>query len=89
MYVYIYINNERLYVAEPGFDSWLGKGFIFSAVSVSDRTKPPIPWVLGQLSPGIKRLEHEAHTHFQLTSRSKCCNYTSTPSRLHAYCLII
>jgi len=52
-------------------------------------TQPPIQWVLGALSLGVKRPGHEATTHLNLVARSKnACSYTSPPLiRLHGMVL--
>jgi hypothetical protein len=46
-----------------GFDSWQGLGiFLFSTASrmALGLTQPPIQWVAGALSQGVKQLGHEA-----------------------------
>jgi hypothetical protein len=46
-----------------GFDSWQGLGiFLFTTVSrmALGPTQPPIQWVLGAISLGVKQPGHEA-----------------------------
>jgi hypothetical protein len=48
---------------QPGFDSQQGQEiFLYSTVSrlALRPIQPPIQWVLGALSPGVKQLGHEA-----------------------------
>jgi hypothetical protein len=43
-------------------------------------TQPPIQWVPGAVSPGVKRLEREAdHSPPTSAKVKKMCIYTSTP----------
>jgi hypothetical protein len=53
-------------------------------------TQPPIQWVPGVLSLGVKRLGREADTHLHLVPRSKNeLHYTSTPQyAFTAWCLV-
>jgi hypothetical protein len=48
---------------EQGFNTWWGLGiFPFDTMSrlALGPTQPPIHWVSGALSPGVKQLRHEA-----------------------------
>jgi hypothetical protein len=50
-------------IGVQGFDSWRGLGiFLFTTVSrpALEPTRPPIQWVLGTLSPGVKRSGRKA-----------------------------
>jgi hypothetical protein len=62
------------------------KNFFFSTSSrpVLVPTQPPIQWVLGTLSPGVKRQGRVAH-HSPPTSAE--VNLNSTPIRLHGIVL--
>jgi hypothetical protein len=54
----------RLRGGRPGFDSWQGQGiFLFATASKLDLgpTQPPIQWVAGILSPGLKWPGREAN----------------------------
>jgi hypothetical protein len=58
------------------------KNFHFSMSSRPDLgfTQPPIQWVLGALSPGVKRLGREAdHSSLASAEVKKTWIYTSTP----------
>jgi hypothetical protein len=65
--------------------------FLFTTVSVTalEPTQPPIQWVPGALSLGVKRPVREADHHLHLVPRSKNeWSYTSTPPvRLHGVVL--
>jgi hypothetical protein len=52
-------------------------------------TKPPVQWVEGALSVGVKRPEREADDSPPPSAEVKeCVNYTSTPPiRLHGFVL--
>jgi hypothetical protein len=70
-----------LWFGQPGFDSWWGQDlFSFAAVSrlALGLTQPPVQWVLGALSLGVKQLGHEAHLHLVL-KLSMHGAITSTP----------
>jgi hypothetical protein len=73
----------------PGFDSLQEQGFCaFSTVFTSTLgpTKPPIQWVLGALSPEVKRPGREGHIH--LVPRSRMVDlYLHSPIRLHGLVL--
>jgi hypothetical protein len=59
-----------------------GKNFLFSASSRLDLglTQPPIQWVQGALSPGVKRSGREAEQSSPTSAEvKKTCIYTSTP----------
>jgi hypothetical protein len=62
--------------------------FFTSSKPALGSTQPPIQWVTGAFSPGLKLLGREADTHFQLLSRSVKCGYIHplphTPSRRSA-----
>jgi hypothetical protein len=66
-----------------GFDSWQGMGiFLFTTVSrpALGPTQPPIQWVPGVLSLGVKRLGREAdHSPPSSTEVKNAWSYTSTP----------
>jgi hypothetical protein len=49
------------------------RNFLFSMSSkrVLGSTQPPMRWVPGALSPGVKRPERELTTHLQLVMRSR------------------
>jgi hypothetical protein len=58
------------------------KNFLFSASSrpILGLTQPPIQWVPGALSPGVKRQEREAdHSRPASAEVKKIWIYTSTP----------
>jgi hypothetical protein len=84
---WLWAGQPRGWISSPGGD----KNFLFSMSSRSalGSTQPPIKWVQGPLSPGVKRPELEAD-HSPLTS-AKVKNtwiYTSTPPiRLHGLVL--
>jgi hypothetical protein len=70
-----------------GFDSWQGLGiFLFTTASRTalGPTQPPIQWVLGALSPGIKRPGREAdHSPPSSAEVKECVElylHPSTPS---------
>jgi phage terminase large subunit-like protein len=55
-----------------------------SSRPVQGPTQPPIQWVPGAISPGIKRLEREGdHSHPTSAEVKKTWIYTSTPP--HAF----
>jgi hypothetical protein len=65
-----------------GFDSRRGLGiFLFTAASRTalGPTQPPIQWVPGALSLGVKRLGREADRSPPSSAEVKEWNYTSTP----------
>jgi hypothetical protein len=74
-----------------GFDSWWGlEIFLFSTMfrPTLEPTQPPIQWILGALSPGVKWLGHEAD--HSLPSSAKVKNmwcFTSIPVYLHGVML--
>jgi hypothetical protein len=75
-----------------GFGSRRGLGiFLFTTASRTalGSTQPPIQWVTGALSLGVKRPGVKLTTHLHLVPRSKDeWNYTSTPPvRLHGVVL--
>jgi hypothetical protein len=75
-----------------GFDSWQGLGiFLFTTASrmVLRPTQPPIQWVLGALSLGVKRPGREAdHLPPSSAEVKNAWSYTSTPPiRLHGMVL--
>jgi hypothetical protein len=75
-----------------GLDSWLGLGiFLFTTASRTalGPTQPPIQWVPGTISLGIKRREREAHNSPPTNAEVKNGeSYTSTPLiRLHGVVL--
>jgi hypothetical protein len=69
-------------IGVPGFDSRRGLGiFLFTTATGMSLgpTQPPIQWVSGALSLGVKRPWRET-THLHLVPRSKNeWSYTSTP----------
>jgi hypothetical protein len=66
-----------------GFKSWQGLGiFPFTTASrlALGPTQPPIQWVPGVLSLGVKQQEHEAdHSTPSSAKVKKVSSYTSTP----------
>jgi hypothetical protein len=53
-------------------------------------TRPPIQWVLGVLTPGVKRSERDLTTHLHLVLKSRMCG-TVTPLPQYvfmAWCLV-
>jgi hypothetical protein len=57
--------SDMLWAEQPGFDSWQElEIFLYSTVSrlALGPTQPPIQWVLGALSLGVKRPGHEAES---------------------------
>jgi hypothetical protein len=66
-----------------GFDSWQGLGiFLFTTASGTalGHTKPPIQWVPGALSLGVKRPGREAdHSPPSSAKVKNAWSYTSTP----------
>jgi len=82
----------RLQAGIPGFDSWLGQGILLLATTsrpVLGTTQPPIQWVQGALSPGVKRSRREAdHSPPPSAELKNTWSYTSTPpTRLHGVVL--
>jgi hypothetical protein len=78
----------RLRARRPSFDFWEGQGSsFFPTTSRPDlvSTQPPIQWLPGALSPGIKRQGREADQSLpSSTEVTKVWSYTSTPPiRLH------
>jgi len=66
--------------------------FLFTAVPrlALVSTQPPIQWVPGALSPGVKQLKHEAE-HLPISSAEvkNAWSYTSTPPyTFMTWCLI-
>jgi hypothetical protein len=76
-----------------GFDSRRGLGiFVLTTLSRTalGPTQPPIQWVRGALSLGVKRPGHEAdHSHPSGAAVKNSWNYTSTPQYVFvAWCLV-
>jgi hypothetical protein len=76
-----------------GFDSQWGLGiFLFTTTSRTalGPTQPPIQWVPGALSLGVKRLGHEAdHSPPSSAKVKNVWSYTSTPQYFFmAWCLV-
>jgi hypothetical protein len=75
-----------------GFDSWQGLGiFLFTTVSRTalGPTQPPIQWVLGALSLGVKRPGREADLSPPSSAKVNAWSYTSTPPYVFmAWCLV-
>jgi hypothetical protein len=74
-------------------DSWWGLGiFLFTTTSRTalGPTKPPIQWVPGALSLGVKQLRHEAdHSPPSSAEVENVWSYTSTPQCVFiAWCLV-
>jgi hypothetical protein len=71
----------RLQVGQPGFNSW--QGFFSSPLCPNQLlgpTHPPIQWVPGALSPGVKQSGHKADNSHPFSSKVKnTWMYTSTP----------
>jgi hypothetical protein len=79
-------------IGVPGFDSRQGLGvFLFTTASrmALGPTQPPIQWVPGALSLGVKQLGHEAdHSPPSSAKVKNAWSYTSTPPvRLHGVVL--
>jgi hypothetical protein len=74
-----------------GFKSWYGlEIFLLTTTSrlALGPTQPPIQWVLGALSFGVKQLGHEAdHSPPSSAEVKNEWIYTSTPSHLHGMVL--
>jgi hypothetical protein len=75
------------------FNSQWGLGiFFFSTVSrpALGPTQPPIQWVLGSFSPGLKQLGCEAdHSPISSAKVKNVWHYTSTPQYVFmAWCLV-
>jgi hypothetical protein len=83
---YLYPGRPRVRSSSPG----KVKNFLFfkSSRPALRSTQPPIQWVPGALSPGIKRPGREA-VHSPPTSAEvkKILIYKSTPTRLHGVVL--
>jgi hypothetical protein len=76
-----------------GFDSRRGLGiFLFTTLSRTALgiTQPPIQWIPGTLSLGVKRLGHEADHSLPSSAEVKNARrYTSTPPYVFvAWCLV-
>jgi hypothetical protein len=54
--------SDGLQAGQPWFEPQQGKIFLFSTASrlALGPTQPPIQWVLGALSRGVKQVESEA-----------------------------
>jgi hypothetical protein len=79
-------------IGDLGFDSRRGLGtFVFTTVSRTSLgpTQPPIQWVPGALSLGVKRLGREADQSPPSSAKVKnAWSYTSTPpTRFHGVVL--
>jgi hypothetical protein len=62
-----------------GFESWQELG-VFESRSVLGPTQPPIQWVPGALSLGVKRPGREVdHSPPSSAEVKNACSYTSTP----------
>jgi hypothetical protein len=70
-------------IGVQGFDSWQGlRIFLFTIMSrmAAGPTQPPIQWVPGALSLGVKRPGHEAdHSPPSSAEVKNAWGYTSTP----------
>jgi hypothetical protein len=76
-----------------GFDSWQGLGiFLFTTASETavGPTQPPIQWVPGALSLGVKWPRREAdHSALSSADVNNAWSYTSTPQYVFmAWCLV-
>jgi hypothetical protein len=74
--------SDALRAGQPGFESRQGKDFLFSITSTPavGPTQPPIQWVPGVLSLGVKRSGREAdHSPPASAEVKKMWIYTSTP----------
>jgi hypothetical protein len=60
-----YRYSEGLRTGQLGFNSWQGSEILsFTASSLAlGSTQPPIQWVLGVLTPGVKQTVCEADHH--------------------------
>jgi hypothetical protein len=80
------------YSDKPGIDSWRGLGiFLFTTASRTalGPTQPPIQWVPGTLSLGVKRAGREAdHSHPSSAEVKELVElYLHSPIRLHGVML--
>jgi hypothetical protein len=78
-----YYGHSVLRHGWPGFGSLMGLGiFLFTAASrpALEPTRPPIQWLTGALSLGVKRLGREADHSPQFSAEVKIAwSYISTP----------
>jgi hypothetical protein len=82
------IHPHKCLIGVLGFDSWRGLGFfLFTTASrpALGPIQPPIQWVPGALSLGVKRPVREAdHSPPSSAEVKNAWSYTSTsPIRLH------
>jgi hypothetical protein len=56
------VYSDELWVGRLGIESRKRQNFLFSAISIPALrlTQPHTQWLLGALSPGVKRPRHEA-----------------------------
>jgi hypothetical protein len=84
-------NKQILKLGVLEFDSWRELGILLTTASRSalGPTQPPIRWVPGALSLGVKRPRREAyHSPPSSAEVTNAWSYTSTPSiRLHGVVL--
>jgi hypothetical protein len=83
----------RLLARRPGFNFWKGKEFFLldtASRPALEPTQPPIQWVPGALSQGLRRPGHEADHSPPLNAEVKnAWSYTSTlPYVFMARCLV-
>jgi hypothetical protein len=87
-----YIPSTGWTIGVLGFDSQLGLGiFLFTTASRTalEPTQPPIQWVPGALSLGVKRPGREADHSLPSSAEVKECVelYLHSPIRLHGVVL--
>jgi hypothetical protein len=73
----------KLWAGRSGFDSWQELGIFLFAIAFRmalGSTRPPVQWVPGALSPGVKRLVRKADNSTPSGAGVKnAWNYTAIP----------